>query len=308
MADEEARIVRVDVGDAVALRRLCDSVDVVVNCVGPYSTLGSPVVEAALEARTHLVDLSGEQPWLHHAGLHFHERARRAGVRLVLGVGVEVGLADIAAATLTDEAGRRPWRVRSTIAVRGLTPSLGSRRSVLAVATAATFGWERGALVPARPGLRWRRCLIPDLPGDHWVVSMPGGEIVTGGWHLGAETIESWIAAPILAAPLVGALSALMPKLAGSAAHAAFERVARLGSRTARPESSSFHLMVEVDAAAVSATGTDVYALSGRMAAQLAVTLGGDGDLPTGVLAPGQVATLEDVRRWLPSMRVERVR
>ena len=60
-ADYEIRTVDHDVE---SLAELFDGASVVCNTVGPFSTLGPTVVEAALKAGVHYTDTTGEQDWL----------------------------------------------------------------------------------------------------------------------------------------------------------------------------------------------------------------------------------------------------
>src|SRR5690242_6195897 len=60
-ADYEIREVAHDVD---SLAELFEGAAVVCNTVGPFSTLGPVVVEAALEAGVHYTDTTGEQDWL----------------------------------------------------------------------------------------------------------------------------------------------------------------------------------------------------------------------------------------------------
>jgi short subunit dehydrogenase-like uncharacterized protein len=66
-----------------SLKALAYSTRVVATTVGPYSLHGTLLVEVAAETGTHLVDLSGEVPWMRETIDRFDELARRSGARIV---------------------------------------------------------------------------------------------------------------------------------------------------------------------------------------------------------------------------------
>ncbi|XP_063386586.1 saccharopine dehydrogenase-like oxidoreductase [Cydia fagiglandana] len=54
------RIILAEVTNERSLRDMCEQAKVLINCCGPYLMYGEPVVKAAVEAKTHCVDVSGE--------------------------------------------------------------------------------------------------------------------------------------------------------------------------------------------------------------------------------------------------------
>src|SRR5258708_22572473 len=72
------RVAAVD--DATALRAMLEGCAVVINCAGPFTGMGEPVVRAAVEAGVHYVDSCGEQGVMQRVFESWGEPARRAGV------------------------------------------------------------------------------------------------------------------------------------------------------------------------------------------------------------------------------------
>lgn len=96
----------VDLADGAATRALLAGADLVLNCAGPFFRLGVPALEAALDAGVPYVDLCDDpEPTL--AMLALDERARRAGVFAVVGMGASPGVSNLLAA----RAARRLERV-----------------------------------------------------------------------------------------------------------------------------------------------------------------------------------------------------
>ncbi|MUM15916.1 saccharopine dehydrogenase [Mycobacterium sp. CBMA271] len=97
------RALEVDVTDEAALRGVLEPVDLVLNTVGPYFRFGLAVLRAAIETKTHYLDICDDwEPTLQMLGLD--EAARKRGVCAVIGMGASPGisnmLATVAAARL----------------------------------------------------------------------------------------------------------------------------------------------------------------------------------------------------------------
>lgn len=74
--------IRVDVEDRAALGRALEANDVVVDTAGPFHTRSTALVEAAIELRCDVVDLSDSRAYA-DAVLALHERAAQSGVRIL---------------------------------------------------------------------------------------------------------------------------------------------------------------------------------------------------------------------------------
>ena len=71
---------------------------VVVNCAGPLAEVGEPVLQAALAADAHYVDLGGDQAAMHAIYERHDSAARKAGRVVVPGCGLNCAIGDWAAA------------------------------------------------------------------------------------------------------------------------------------------------------------------------------------------------------------------
>ncbi|XP_028044176.1 saccharopine dehydrogenase-like oxidoreductase isoform X1 [Bombyx mandarina] len=78
-----------DVSDEKSLRSMCEQARVVVNCCGPYRLYGEPVVKAAIESKTHYVDVSGEPEFMELMQLNYNEQAEDAGVYVISACGFD---------------------------------------------------------------------------------------------------------------------------------------------------------------------------------------------------------------------------
>jgi len=95
LRDSEVRIATVD--DTVALDRAMAGASAVINCAGPFRDTANPVVEAALRARVHYLDIAAEQPAVLGLFERFASPAREAGVVVVPAMAFYGGLGDLLA-------------------------------------------------------------------------------------------------------------------------------------------------------------------------------------------------------------------
>lgn len=101
-APTPVRAASVDVTDAAGLRAFLAPFDVVLNTTGPFYRFGVPVLEAAIDARCHYLDICDDwEPTLDM--LERDERARAAGVTAVVGIGAGPGASNMLAALVRRE-------------------------------------------------------------------------------------------------------------------------------------------------------------------------------------------------------------
>ena len=74
------RVASVD--DGPSLRALVDGADVLINCAGPFTYAGEPVVRAAIDAGVHYVDSTGEQSFMRMVFDRYGPDAERRGLAL----------------------------------------------------------------------------------------------------------------------------------------------------------------------------------------------------------------------------------
>lgn len=84
-----------DATDADSLREMAARTRVVCSTVGPYSTYGTPLVEACVATGTDYCDLTGEVHWMREMVDRYHDRAVDAAVRIVHACGFDSIPADL---------------------------------------------------------------------------------------------------------------------------------------------------------------------------------------------------------------------
>lgn len=91
-----------DLNDKAKLESLLKEFDTVIHCAGPFSETAIPMVEACIKSKTNYLDITGEI-WVFEDIMKYHEKAQRAGIALLPGVGFDVVPTDCLAAYLKEK-------------------------------------------------------------------------------------------------------------------------------------------------------------------------------------------------------------
>lgn len=78
-----------DLAEPAALHAMAAAARVVVSAVGPYSSLGLPVVAACAATGTDYIDVTGEVPFVRNSIDHYHQLAVGTGARIVHSCGFD---------------------------------------------------------------------------------------------------------------------------------------------------------------------------------------------------------------------------
>ncbi len=99
------KAVSVDVTDSEQLISLLEGNDIVLNMTGPFYRLGVPVLEAAIAAGCHYLDICDDwEPTIDMLALH--EKAVESDVIAVIGIGASPGISNILARVVCDRLDR----------------------------------------------------------------------------------------------------------------------------------------------------------------------------------------------------------
>ena len=99
------KAVSVDVTDSEQLISLLEGNDIVLNMTGPFYRLGVPVLEAAIAAGCHYLDICDDwEPTIDMLALH--EKAVESDVIAVIGIGASPGISNILARVVCDHLDR----------------------------------------------------------------------------------------------------------------------------------------------------------------------------------------------------------
>jgi short subunit dehydrogenase-like uncharacterized protein len=316
--DGVARALEVDwpvraaaIDDAPGLRRALLGADVVINCAGPFTYYGTPVIEAALDVEAHYCDTTGEQPYLHGVLRWLDEPARERGQAVVPGVGFDYVPGDLACALAA--RGLEPLEALDVAyAVQGFGATRGTLHSALEMLKGGDEEYVDGDWRPAgRPPLGARFAFPPPL-GIQPVARYPAGEIVTAPRHVATRAVRTWIAArsfaphPALAAAVPAAALALGPLLRSPLSEPIAELIDRLPEGPAEEARRASTFTVVADArgakgagARAVVEGSDIYGLTAVIAVEFARRMAAEGFSASGALAPAQVVDAEEFLGFL---------
>jgi hypothetical protein len=176
----DARFEEIDIEDGGRLGRLLSDHDVVVNTVGPFDRWGCRILDAAIAAGTHYVDVCDDpRPTLEL--LERGPRAAEMGVRAVVGLGASPGLPNL----LMVVAARELDDTDSLISYWG-DPSEGlddaaARKLAARIVTSFRDGraaWQHMLVQTSGTIPVWRDGRRTDVPpwADQYRITLSGGE------------------------------------------------------------------------------------------------------------------------------------
>ncbi|PCH94685.1 MAG: hypothetical protein COB83_10725 [Gammaproteobacteria bacterium] len=96
ISNNNVSTIQLDVMDKDSLLTALHNVDVVANFVGPFYRFGVPVLTAAIESKTHYVDICDDYDATESL-LELNDKAKEAGICAIIGLGVSPGVTNIAA-------------------------------------------------------------------------------------------------------------------------------------------------------------------------------------------------------------------
>jgi short subunit dehydrogenase-like uncharacterized protein len=306
----DVRVAVAPAHDAPALARAFEGCDVVVSCAGPFSTMGEPVVRAAIDAGADYLDSTGEQAFMRDIYERYESAARRRGVCVVNGHAFEIAVGDWAAAHAAAGLGpERLDRVTIAYAIDHMHPTRGTQLSAAESLSRGGVVWDHDRWRAVRPAAESLTFSVPEL-GERRAVSFPSGEIITVPRHIDTGRVQTYLS---LGDGTAGRLGATGARLLGGALPkpiASYLR-ARAGVRhrqhaVDRPPTRfaiSARARRGFDEAHVAVLGADPYPLTAHLLADATASLlsrRGD-ERPTGVLCPVQAFSAAELQRTLTS-------
>ena len=266
-------------------------VNVVINTVGPFSDLGEPVVQAALEQGSHYIDTTGEQAFMERIQVRYNGPARNAGLTVIPALAFEYALGTCAADIGLRAFGGRADRIETFYRTGGGTMSHGTAQSIARVLGQPMRQWREGRLQSESLAAVTTEILFPGEDRYRLAASFGGG-IALAAPELGAigearsfmvvtEDMVTW-----------------MRRAAKFKAIASLPWTHRLADRLIRqfmkrPEvdngpNTRFQVAARITRGARSTTvrikGSDPYAVTAALAAEGAVRLSGEHHAPSGVI------------------------
>jgi uncharacterized protein YbjT (DUF2867 family) len=278
------RIASID--DPASLDRAMAGAAGVINCAGPFLDTATPVIEAALRARIHYLDVAAEQEAARAAFEQFTDAAHSAGVTVVPSMAFYGGLADLLATAAIGE-----WtevdEIRTAVALDSWHPTSGTRLTGKrnTFRRVVVSGNKLEPLSDPAPTRSWT---FGEPFGTQDVVAVPLSEIILMSHHLRAAEIHSYINLQPLKD--LGNPDTPAPTAADESGRSSqtflMEVVIRKGGEERR----------------ATARGRDIYAVTAPLVVEAAVRIVDGRSRTAGVMAAGQIF---DARDFLEALSPE---
>jgi len=185
----ETRVASID--DPASLDHALLGASLVINSAGPFIDTAAPVIEAALRARIHYLDVTAEQTAALAAFEKFSDAARKAGVLIVPSLAFYGALGDLLATVAM-----RTWTVADEIqiavALDGWKPTLGTRLTGQRnPGRRLVFSNNKLTLLEEPPPKRtWS---FPPPFGKQEVVTLPLAETIIISRHLRVPEVHAYV-------------------------------------------------------------------------------------------------------------------
>jgi short subunit dehydrogenase-like uncharacterized protein len=309
-------------GAARAIAALLAPGDVLVSTVGPFVRWGQPAVLAAIAARAHYLDCTGEPPFIRTVFERHAGGAREAGCGLLTAMGYDYVPGNLAGALALRDAGPDATRVDVAYFVGGDRAgqfSGGTRASGIGMLAEPAYGFRAGRLVTERTAKAVRHF---DLDRPRSAISIGASEqFALPRIHPGLRDVGVWLGWFGPASRQLQALSgaaALATKLPGArgAISSAARRLVR-GSTggpdaATRAQARSRVIALASDAdgavlATVRVEGSSPYDFTAEMLALAAMRAAGGALLGTGALGPVDGFGLDELERCVAAAGIERI-
>ena len=208
----------VSLDDDEALRSLFGDCAAVIDCAGPFTKFGEPVLSAAVETTTHYLDTTGEQGYMRMAFERYGPEAEGAGVAVIPAMGFDYVPGDMIAA-LTAEGMGEVDEVSLAYSAKGFEATRGTMLSTLEIIKGRDVEWRKLQWLPRRGHLGRGSFDFPEPIGRQRMVRYPAGEQITVPRHIATRRVRTAISASTIApGPAQPALLPLLMPTAGAGA------------------------------------------------------------------------------------------
>jgi short subunit dehydrogenase-like uncharacterized protein len=285
--------------DHSELRSLLEGCSVVIDCAGPFTEFGEPVLRAAIETGTHYLDTTGEQAYMNKVFRHFGADAERKRVALIPAMGFDYVPGDMLAALTAQGMG--PLKTVSlAYCWKDFVPTRGTMLSAMHILKGGDVEYRRGAWRPAPQSFGRGRFDFGEDFGSQRMMRYPAGEQITVPRHVQTDNVRTTInAAGFSGGDRAGALLSALGKPLSLAMRTPLRQafaaaVNRLPEGPSEESRKAARFKIVCDASSPNSqrrgtmTGSDVYGLTAASIARGAVIAASRGFRGLGALAPAQ--------------------
>jgi short subunit dehydrogenase-like uncharacterized protein len=291
-----------DVSQPDSVKRLVGRGDVLLTTVGPFKRWGHAAAEAAIAARAHYLDSTGEGVFIREVFESYGPAAKQAGIGMLTAFGYDFVPGNLAGAEALERAGDNATRVDVGYYVTGsglAGMSGGTRASAAGMMSESAFAWRQGRVVTERSARRRRSFPVngKQRPGisiggtEHFALPRLAPQLRDVNVYLG------WFGAAAAPMQLMSAVTGPMFKVPGAKRlyDAAAERLVTTstGGPDAQERAGGGSHVVAIayddageELAEVHVTGVDGYSFTGEILARGAIRAAGGSLQGLGALGP----------------------
>jgi short subunit dehydrogenase-like uncharacterized protein len=179
------------VDDAGALDRGLRGARAIINAAGPFIDTAEPVVNAALRARIHYVDVAAEQKSTAKLFEEYDRPAREAGIAIVPAMAFFGGLSDLMVTALM-EGWDAADSVETLIGFDSWHPTRGTRNTIERK-TVGNLVFVGGRLVPAGESPAEKTWHFAEPIGQQAVLELPFSETILISRHVKTDVHRNYI-------------------------------------------------------------------------------------------------------------------
>ena len=188
----------VDLDDAAALQEALADVELVLNAAGPFLHTAAPLAEACLSVGVHYLDISNELQ-VFRALYGLDERARRAGITIMPGVGFGVVATNCLARSVSERVGGAEFL---EVATRIASAQPGPGAAATMQENLPYGGWIRRAGTLASHELFTGIATIEFPDGPCEAMPVPTGDLEAAFHATGAPNVIAYAVSPPTPNPL----------------------------------------------------------------------------------------------------------
>ena len=292
----------VDINNTESIASGLNDTKILINCAGPFTDLGEPVVAEAARRGIHYIDTTGEQNFIKLIFDRYGAEAEKNGAALVPAAAYDYAFGDAGAEIVS--RGLEPCDEISVVYfVSGFNTSRGTKKSMLRVASQPCFLYRDGAVVEVKSGDLKRDV---ELPGGRKLVgvSFPGGEILQTPPHVATRNLTTFMAVSQTIAGVLGAAGAVNKVVKKGTSDAIIDRLYRdnPGPDEAHRLATEFVVVCEArkenQSRTLFITGCDPYGITAVSVVALAERLTREEPQHIGAIAPSMLFGADFIREY----------
>ncbi|MBY0549738.1 MAG: saccharopine dehydrogenase NADP-binding domain-containing protein [Candidatus Obscuribacterales bacterium] len=296
LGDTKYRII--DVQDSATFKAL-DGCKIIINCAGPFTDFGEPVVQEAIARGCHYLDTTGEQGFIKLVYDKYHEQAKSTNIVLVPACAYEYAI--------TDAMGAELWKnfpecsaMEFIYSLKGMYTSPGTRKSIVRAMAAPAFFLQNGKLVESRSATLSRKTQLNGRAVS--IMSFPGGESLMIPRHTKVMDVNTFLAAeaPPMLLQASAAFGQFIMKVAGD--FIVNRTTTQVPSNEQRKNTTfviQANTKIGTDSQSITVTGNDPYWLTAVIVTGAAIQLQANPPRELGAITPTMISGSDFIRNLL---------